>query len=693
MSPAELGKKLNAVTTRNVLRVLENVPTQNNLFVPSQELSALLNYLTPFLALKKAGNFDKVFWLDALAGSEDIHSIVETYSLIILIRAHEADLQLLTTLFQRIKNHTQVTIVVKDLSRSFYYELSKRVFHLETQLPDHYALADENLLVLNVTNYCQVMKWKTFPTCIEDFVFSVDMDLGGLLLYLRNPLSQVSKLGEAIADIMAYTTSQSDIFKVKNAFAKGDHSSLLLNNLLDDKIPAMLLELLNPSELDFYQNKLRGNLDLVVLERNLDYLPLLLSQTNYMGFLDDMIGTKDEYNSELANNVKVSDEIYEQLKHINVSTIELVLRDYAKGLIAEEKQLKEKHYGQTQASELKAYASEAKKLASKKEEVEKHLVLIRDSMAKLDSNITGHERYDIHKEWLSLQNDLFDNDYKNRVASMFKIINEYTSFEIVATLVSLVSLTSDGIYQSDYEKIEREVALNFGLAAALALRNLNEFKLIRVTENNSFLGNFTFSRTETTTTTTAGATRTTAAPGEVSDEKAYDDPPLLGLTGGQDVYKSTYTLISKFWNLHPFEENQVVAKTIEDYTVPNFALASNTVPLTNRIVESLYFRDFLTYTPINNVYRRPNWEKLNLDTMLKGQTIDKNVSDELDNRKALPTPEFKKEYLIVVIMGGITRSEISIFRHLQTRLPNKTLLVVTSGLVNNKKLLNAMQES
>lgn len=691
MTQAELGAELNEATTQNLLAALENVPTSNNLFVPSKNLSSVLNYLTPFLALKKSGHFEKVLWLDALVDSDDIDAIVETYSLIILIRAHAEDLRLLVKLWNTVKHNTRITVIVKDLTLSFHYEILSHMLKTKASLLEKILTLDENATTYKISNQCQLTNWETYPVCIHDFVFSLDMEDGGLLLYFHNPLDQISQLSAAVVKVMKYTTSQRTIFKLKNAFAKGDHSSLLLNNLLDDKITEMLSQLLTETEQSFYQNKLRGNTDLVVLERNLDYYPLLLSQTNYMGFLDDVVGTKDEYNNELQDNVKLVDETYDALKHINVSSIELVLRDLARKLIADENQLKEKNYGKTQAADLKAYANEAKLLASKKEEVEKHLDLVRDTFGKIDSNREGNEQYDIKKEWLALQNELFDDDYKHRLASIYSILNKYTSFRIVATLIVLVSLTSDGLYQSDYEKLELEVALNFGLAAALTLRKLNEYKLIRTTESNSFLGNFTFGRTETTTTTTTAGV--TATLGEANDERSYDDKTLLGLTGGQDVYKSTYTLISKFWNLHPFDENQGAVKAVADYAVPNFALASNTVPLTNRIVESLYFRDFLTYTPVNSVHRRPNWEKLNLDTMLKGQMIDKNICDELDDRKSAGASSGYKEYVIIVLIGGISRAEISVFQHLQSKLKNKALLVFTSGLVNNEKLLHAISEA
>lgn len=690
MSQPELGKKLNAVSTDNLVGLLKRVPTSNNLFVPCRELSPLLNYLTPFLNLKAAGNFEKILWLDALAESQDLHSIIESYSLIILIRPHDLDLLLFSTLWSKVKHNTRITLIVQNLQRSFYYQLANQTFN-KNLLLERIANIDESLTTFDISNNVLLMNWKTYPICTQDFVFSIDMDYGGLPLYFNNPLQHVSKLSDAVVDILRYTTSQDNMLKLKNAFAKGDHSSLLLNNLLENKIPEMLSESLNWGEQEFYLNALRGNTDLVVLERNLDYFPLLLSHTNYLGFLDDIIGTKDEFNNELNNNVKLQDETYSMLKHINVSSIESLLKDAAKSLRSEREKLEEKNKTTTQTSDLKGYLNDVNALDSRNKEFEKYINLIGEAFGKFDSNKSGNEKYDMAKEWLGIQNNLFDNDYKNRLASVFLLINEFSSFERVVTLVVLVSLSSDGIFQSDFDKIELEIAIHYGLGSALTLKNLKEYNLIRVNENSSFLANFQFGRTETVSTSTEG---TPAAPGAINEERNYDDISLLGLTGGQDVYKSTYTytLISKMWNLHPPDDNQVIAKSIEDYTLPNFTLASNTVPLTNRIVESLYFREFLTYSPVNNIYRRPNWKKLNLDTMIKGQTIDENLCDDLDDRKSLLTTGLKEEYVIVVLVGGITRSEISLFQHLQNRLriKKKTLLVVTSGLVNNRKLLRTM---
>lgn len=125
--------------------------------------------------------------------------------------------------------------------------------------------------------------------------------------------------------------------------------------------------------------------------------------------------------------------------------------------------------------------------------------------------------------------------------------------------------------------------------------------------------------------------------------------------------------MNKFWNLHPYEDDnsgaelskqqqQDLTNLVQIYLNPSFTLPGNTVPLTFRIIESLYFRDFLKYKPVNNVKSRPNWDNLGLNTMIAGKSVDMNLEDVNDD---------KLKYLIVVFIGGITRSELTCLKYLE----------------------------
>lgn len=686
MTLEHIGNQLNASTLQNLYDNLTKVTTSNNLLVLARPLSKLLNFLTPFLNLKTRGKFDKTIWLDTLLDTGI--DVVENYATIIFI-IQEADLHPFTDVWAQLKkSKTKTCLIVKDLSRSFYFELSVKAFGADKQsLLSRISESDVRNTVQRLSPTCRLMNWATYPICIQDFVYTLDMAQGGLQLYFFNPIEQISKLSDAVVAIMNQSTSGNDMLKVKNAFAKGDHSSLLLNVLLEDKIPEYVWSRLAPNEQDFYLHKLRGNVDLVVLERNLDYFPLFLSQLNYMGLLDDLFGIEDEYNDILTNKEKVDDELYHNLKHLNFGSIGVKLNQLARYIQLEYEssdKLKDLH-------EIKQLVSNLGSLTTKQELVKKHTGLSEAVLERIRENKAGDEKYNLKEQWLALQNELFDIEYKPQMARVRHLVNQYATFPVVASVAVLVSLINDGIKQKDLEALETDIHQNFGLERLLVFRKLVECKLIKINvRSNDFFGSFTFGKTEIETTTTSTATGAGAAK-ETSDDRSYDDISLLGVTAAQDAYKSTYTLINKFWNLHPAEDDANSAvETVLDYTQPSFALSSGTVPLMARIVESLYVRDFLKYRPVTSISKRPNWDNLNLDTMFRGHTIDRNLCDELDVRANGVVAESRLQYVVVVVLGGITRLEISVFRHLEKKL-GKKLLVVTSGIVNNRKLLHVLE--
>lgn len=178
----------------------------------------------------------------------------------------------------------------------------------------------------------------------------------------------------------------------------------------------------------------------------------------------------------------------------------------------------------------------------------------------------------------------------------------------------------------------------------------------------------------------------------------HEDDSDVAITGGKDVLKSNYTLVNKFWNLHPYEDdviepnamttpNQDLTNLLQQYPNPSFTLPGNTVPLTLRIIESLYFRDFLKYKPVNNIKSRPNWDNLGLNTMIAGKVVDMNLDEVNDD---------KLKYLVIVFIGGITRSEMTCLKYLQekfkARQTPKEIIVISNGIVNNQNLWQYITE-
>ncbi|KAF3985064.1 hypothetical protein FT663_05394 [Candidozyma haemuli var. vulneris] len=691
----ELGPSFNKKTTENLFNVLRKINTSDNLFVLTQKLSQCLNYLTSVSELKAKGKFDRIVWLETLASSEDVSQYLAGYGGLIVVLE---DTNECLSLFRQIWPHlsrqkVKVSLIVKDLGRAFYYEISKILGSPPDDLFKNATNVNLEQSAIRINSYVRLLNWHTFPLCIEDFVLSLNMEAGGLQSYFENPIPQLSLLSDALVQIVD-STKASDTMKFKNLFAKGDHSAALSNILMNDKLTEYLASGFSPNERDFYTTKLRGNTDLVVLERNLDYFPLLLDHMNYSGLLDDLFGTSDELNNVLKTGDKLNDELFDNIKDLNFASIGMKLNKLARYIQSE---LGNKD-NITELQEIKQLVKNLGNLTAKQELVRKHTALSEAILEKIKNNREGDYKHDIREWWLELQNEIFNLDYKRQIAKFHELLNQGCTSSVALSCAALVSLINDGIKPKDFTTIEEQIHSYFGLQTVLAFRKMRDLKLLKaVNKSTDFFSGFTFGKSEIETTTTTTLSDSGGKDDKTgSTDKTYEDVNSLGITGGQDVYKSTYTLISKFWNLHPLEEegDEPIIETISDYPNPSFVFPSATVPLTARLIESLYFRDFLKYKPVNNVHRRPNWEKLNLDAMFRGQTIDDNICDESDNRKIEASKNSKPEYVIAVFIGGITRGEVTVLRYLQTKLArqNKTLFVLTSGIVSNHKLMEVATE-
>lgn len=693
-SPNELGASLNRKTTENLFDVLRKVHTSDNLFVLSRKLSQELNYLTSFLELKSRGKFDRLVWLETLASSDDVLQYVSGYAgLVVVLEDTHASLDLFSKIWPHLsRQKVKVSLIVKNLGRAFYYELVKILGSPPDDLFKNATNVNLNQNTIRINSFVRLMNWQTLPLCVEDFVLTLNMELGGLQLYFENPIPQLSLLSDALVQIVNFTKTN-ETLKFKNLFAKGDHSAALSNIFMNDKLSEFLASGFSPNEREFYTSKLRGNTDLVILERNLDYFPLLLDHMNYLGLLDDLFGTLDELNNVLELGDKLNDELYENIKDLNFASIGMKLNKLARYIQLE---LGNKDNLQ-EISEIKELVKNLGNLTSKQELVRKHTALSEAILEKIKNNRQGNFKHDIREWWLELQNEIFNLDYKRQIAKFQDLINQGCTESMALSCAALISLINDGFKPKDFTLVEEQIHSYFGLEAAFAFRKMRDLKILKaVNKSTDFFSGFTFGKSEIETTTTTTSSDTHGKDDSTLIDKTYDDINSLGITGGQDVYKSTYTLISKFWNLHPLEEEgeEPIIETLYDYPSPSFVYPSATVLLTTRLIEALYFRDFLKYKPVNNVYRRPNWEKLNLDAMFRGQTIDENICDDLDNRKSEASKNSRPEYVLAVFVGGIARGEITVLRYLQGKLAkqNKTLLVLTSGIVSNHKLISVANQ-
>ncbi|CAK7894138.1 vacuolar protein sorting-associated protein 33 [[Candida] anglica] len=727
---------LNKKSVENLLSILQTgIYTSNNLLVLDQQLSNLINFLTPFSKLKEIGKFEKIVWLNNEQPWSDI--LGSFNGLIIMCRESTDNLNLVSKLINTLPKSIKVYLVVENLSKAFTYELNQEL-NGDLSFNSTIELNLESQKFVKLTSTVKLYNWSINPIVLDPedgstggSVLSLEQPYGGLESYYTQPLEQISHLSKAFINLLQLSphfTMGHKMLKLKNIYAKGDHSCLLAKIIQDEKIPDYLNEQMSPLESQFYLEKTKGNTDLVILERNLDSSALAFNQLNYQGLIDDLFKIdlnnvsipKEETGRDgmLLEKLTLQDELYHDLKHLNFASIGHKLNQLAKYIQNEfSKRDSLLHNDQTENSdltEIKKLVNNLGSLTNKQELIKKHTFISESILNSIKFGSTStnpqlkstYSQLNEHEEFLAFQNDLFDLEYKAQILKVREFIVKNFDSNLVLMGVLLVSIVNDGIRERDYEIILTEVTQNYGLLIKFTLDNLIRYHILRILHTGGGATSELFGAALASLSLTGHSNEDSSTTNQSTSFQGYENLNSLGISGGGVTgLKGNFTLIDKFFNLHPQEE-QVNESTedgllIQEYSHPTFALPSSTVPLLTRIVESLYLRDFLTYKPVNNLSRRPNWDNLNLDTFFAGKSLDINICDTSDDKRQQqrgvegPLSRQEYQYVVIIIVGGITRSEISCLKYLEQRInaknhgeKKKKFIILTSGVVNNQKLLD-----
>ena len=796
--------KFNEVTLKNLTDQLDRVYTSNNLLVLDPILSPLINRLASFLIIKEHAKCQNVAWLNDDLLKIPIDVVSKYSSLVILIPESLENLGKLKSYIPTIakKAHgLRYNLIVKDLSKTFVFQVNQqfegiidfeKILNLNNNNNNnnnneyqYYDNEDKNKIEfenenenenenekkekrmhmmimknnekkktmplvprpLSITSKIKLFDWKTDPIYTDGILVTEETSqFSGLNDYFERPLKQLNQLSDALIKLLFYGIKPNDKhrhhFKLRNIYGKGNHSELFIKMLRESQIPSFLSENMQTTEIEFYQDKLHSNTDLVVIERNVDLFPVIFSQLNYHGIIDDMFGINFEtivkFEGGISNKDLANDELYNNdLKHLNFSTVGARLNRLAK-YIKQRFENTGRNDDDANINEMKNLVGALGNLTQQQELLKKHTLIGESIVGKVETD---------YEKFLTFQNDVFDMDYKLQISNLKLFLNNNYPIENIWTIILLIGYINDGIMNTDLEMIMTEIHENYGFSAVLSLQRLIDLKLIRKVNDSS---NDFFASLGLTSQKKHAAT-----------PQVDEDDSDVGISGCKDVFKSNYTLINKFWNLHPLPEEEQEGeeeeekgglgrgknRRVEDgrgdndddnnddnhhnnnnddnsrkdnkgvngqgrnynkmnglksnnthgneikqgtsilklYPTPSFTLPGNTVPIIYRMIESLYFRDFLKYKPVNNIKRRPNWDNLGLNTMFAGKTIDVNLENVNDD---------KLKYLVIVIIGGITRSEMTCLKYLEERLKqrkngsgaSKKVIVLTNGIINNRKL-------
>lgn len=613
--------KVNENAKESLLGIFDKVFTHDNLLILDKQLSPLINFLIPFKQFKQRGKFEKIVWIND-------SSIDKSRYQNFIVLTEEIDFEL--------PEHGRITVIIKNLTKLKLYQLNKR-FKLNLTFQN----IIENQLVNIRSNQLRVFNWEFQGIQVDQDVISLQ-DPDALSSYLNNPLLTVNKLNDALMKVISGHN-----LKINNIYCQGVNSNLLLK-LHQKSVHEYLSENFNNLQQEFYLNSLQGDYNLVILERNLDFLPIVMNQINYIGLINDILEyqiniVKVPEDSMGTKSIKFTDELFDKLKYLNFSLIGNQLNQLAR-------LIKNQYSANTDINlqEMRHLVENLTDLNHQQELIKKHTQI---SELLLDNiKINGDKKFNEFEIFLTFCNEVFQLSYKQQIQQINEFITQNLSEKIILNCLILVSIINGNIKEKDYDQIKNSCFQSFGISIIYKLEKIGSFSLINTND--------------------------------------WDPSPNTsiqeGITGGMNVYKNNYTLLNKFWNLHPEEpEGDESQDNSHGY---NQSLPANTVPLTVRVLESLFSREFLTYKPVNKITRLPSWENLGLDKMFKGKTTE--ILNPNHTNMA-------NQNTILMFLGGITWSEVSCIKLLNDSLQKKGLnnqfVILTNNVVNNNDLMECFK--
>lgn len=659
-------QEFNDLSRQSLLALVLRNRARHDLLVLDRSLSPYLNRLCQFLRIKEAARIDKVVWLDEVA-KNGLPPLADTHLLLVLMNLTTLNFSFIDSVLE--KSSDRATLIVRNASSEMIYKFCQK---FNAKHITFNSLLTTTSSAWQVLPRLKVCKWETsLPLLVEggDFLLSLLEQNGGITDYFERPLYVVEGLSKAVLSVLFADPVRP--MKLRNCYAKGDHAALVVNTIQETLVPHHLSNVMDSAQADFYREKLAGLVDLVVLDRNLDYTPCLFDQTTYHGVLDDFFGIDlDQLNTkpfaEAIDPLMVGDTTYEEcLKHLNFAGVGPYLNQKAKQV---QNQFSDAAAQGDSITEIQKMVADLGQLTALQESVKRHTTISARILQDIDAE---------YEALLLFQNDIWDTEYRTQINTVQSFIAMRYDVCRVLAAICLTSIIHDGLATLDVDAISSLILDMYGLEAVFVLEQLREKFLIRIAEKTDFLSSF------------IPTSASNAAP-EPEDAKKN-----LGITGALDTLISKHTLISKFWNLHPVEEHATPSSPENMLSILN-ALPGNTVPLLYRLVEALFFREFLTYKPINNIKRRPNWDNLGVDLMFAGTTLDINNDDRRDQprRGDGPIPPSLK-LLVVVVVGGVTRSELTCFQHFKKRLreqhKHENMIVISNGILNRARLFDHLK--
>ena len=412
---------------------------------------------------------------------------------------------------------------------------------------------------------------------------------------------------------------------------------------------------------------------LILIDRDIDFATVLLTQLTYEGLIEETYGIKDNQaevdtsivgpgpgqpqqtsgGSQQSLKRKIlldsSDKLHDQLQDTNFAVVGSLLNKVARRLESDY----ESRHGAKSTSELREFVSKLPAYQAEQQSLKIHTGLAEDMM-KYTRTDTFTRMFEVQ------QNIAAGSDPSYQHETIEELIARDTPLPTILRLLCLESCINGGIRQKDLDSLKRQVLHAYGYQHLLTLDALEKMQLLQL--------------------------RTSINP--------------FSLPGGTAVTpnKTNYNYLRKVLRLIVDEVNEQNPEDIS-YVYSGYA------PLSIRLIQCILQKQYLlsftkgTNAATNNSISNAahGWQGFE-DALksVKGETFNKTQKGEEAATKArqiLTGAGGSKKTVVLMFVGGITYTEIAAIRFIaKQEEARRRILICTTGIISGDLMMKAAIE-
>lgn len=417
---------------------------------------------------------------------------------------------------------------------------------------------------------------------------------------------------------------------------------------------------------------------LIIIDREIDFVTVLLTQLTYEGLIDEMFGIQHNQaeidtsivgpspgaqqsgrspaapaQQGLKSKIQLdsSDKLFEQLRDANGAIVDGLLNKVARRLQSD---MESRHTAKT-TSEIRDFVNKLPGYQTEQQSLKTHIGLTEEIM----KNTQG----EIFRRTLEVQQNLYDgSDPSYQHDTMEELISRDIPLATILRLLCLESCISGGLRPKDLDNFKRQILHAYGYQHLLTLDALDKMGLL--------------------------SSRTSA--------NVLLNP--IGMGGGAaEATKTNYNYLRRVLKLVVDEVNEQNPNDIA-YVYSGYA------PLSVRLVQSIIQKQqLLTITKgapaassgiSNAAHGWQGFEEALRNT--KGETfniVQKGDEQAVKARHMLAGTGGKAKTVVVMFPGGVTYTEIAALRFVAKREEGRRkILICTTDIISGNRMMEAAIE-